>query len=107
EVAQIREAVTVAEQAFAAFRALLRSDDTEKELCDALEGYVRRFGGTCTSFPSIVAAGARAALPHAPPTGRTVGESELLLVDWGASGRFYKSDLTRVLLPRKNRAFAR
>ena len=28
-------------------------------------------------------------------------EAELLLVDWGASGRFYKSDLTRVLVPRK------
>jgi Xaa-Pro aminopeptidase len=36
-----------------------------------------------------------------------VAESELLLVDWGASGRFYKSDLTRVLVPRKNAAGVR
>ncbi len=28
-------------------------------------------------------------------------ESELLLVDWGASARYYKSDLTRVLATRK------
>ena len=46
---------------------------------------------------SLGMVGERAALPHAPPTGKTVAESELLLVDWGASGRFYKSDLTRTL----------
>src|SRR5262249_398882 len=57
-------------------------------------------GGTGTSFPSIVAVGDRAALPHAPPTDRTVAEGELLLVDWGASGHFYKSDLTRTFATR-------
>jgi Xaa-Pro aminopeptidase len=101
EIAEIREAIHIAERAFAMFRAMLEPDQTEKELSDALEGYVRRAGGRCTSFPSIVAVGARAALPHAPPSEHRVCESELLLVDWGASGRFYKSDLTRVLLPRK------
>jgi Xaa-Pro aminopeptidase len=102
EVGQIRQAIRIAERAFAMFRALLRPADTEKELCDALEGYVRRAGGTGTSFPPIVAAGERAALPHAPPTDRPVGEAVLLLVDWGASGAFYKSDLTRVLVPHNN-----
>jgi Xaa-Pro aminopeptidase len=97
EVDQIREAIAIAERAFTVFRALLRPDDREKDLCDALEGYVRRAGGRGTSFPPIVAVGERAALPHAPPTTRAVGEAELLLVDWGASGRFYQSDLTRVL----------
>src|SRR5262249_50279529 len=65
------------------------------------EGYVRRAGAVGTSFPSIVAVGERAALPHAPPTGKAVGEADLVLVDWGASGRFYKSDLTRVLATRR------
>jgi Xaa-Pro aminopeptidase len=107
EIAQIREAVSFAERAFAMFRAMLRPEDREKDLADALEMYVRRAGGRCTSFPSIVAVGSRAALPHAPPTRRQVSEAELLLVDWGASGAFYKSDLTRVLLPRTNSAFSR
>ena len=106
EIEQIREAIRIAERAFEAFRAMLRPEDTEKELADRLEEYIRRFGGTSSSFPSIVAAGDRAALPHAPPTGRQVGEADLLLVDWGASGRFYKSDLTRVLVTRKNSAFS-
>jgi Xaa-Pro aminopeptidase len=102
EVGQIREAIRIAERAFAMFRAMLEPDSTEKALSDAMEGYVRRAGGRCTSFPSIVAVGERAALPHAPPTAKRVTEAGLLLVDWGASGRFYKSDLTRVLATRKN-----
>jgi Xaa-Pro aminopeptidase len=35
-----------------------------------------------------------------------VSEGNLLLIDWGASGRFYKSDLTRVLIPRNHSTFA-
>jgi len=101
EVEQIREAIRFAERAFDMFRAMLRPDDNEKDLSDALEMYVRRAGGRCTSFPTIVAVGPRAALPHCPPSRHYVREAELLLVDWGASGRFYKSDLTRVLVPRK------
>jgi Xaa-Pro aminopeptidase len=102
EVSQIREAIHIAERAFAMFRAMLEPECTEKALSDALENYVRRAGGRCTSFPSIVAVGERAALPHAPPTAKRVEEANLLLVDWGACGRFYKSDLTRVLVTRKN-----
>jgi Xaa-Pro aminopeptidase len=104
EVEQIRQAIRFAEKAFAMFRAMLRERDTEKELADNLEHYVRRAGAASTAFPSIVAVGPRAALPHAPPTARRVEESPLLLVDWGASGPFYKSDLTRVLLTHNNSA---
>jgi Xaa-Pro aminopeptidase len=101
EVGQIREAIGMAERAFTVLRALLRPEDREKDLCDALDGYLRRAGAQGASFPPIVAVGPRAALPHAPPTEHAVAEGELLLVDWGASGRFYKSDLTRVLATRK------
>jgi Xaa-Pro aminopeptidase len=100
EIAAIREAVAMAEQAFIAFRATLRLNDTEKDLVDAMEAYARRVGGKSTAFPPIVAVAERAALPHAQPTDRTVGSGELLLVDWGVNGPFYKSDLTRTLAMR-------
>src|SRR5262249_11414508 len=106
EVEEIREAIRFAERAFAMFRGMLQPEDCEKDLADAMEMYVRRAGGRCTSFPSIIAVGPRAALPHAPPTRHHVREAELLLVDWGASGRFYKSDLTRVLVPRTTSRFS-
>jgi Xaa-Pro aminopeptidase len=107
EIEQIRQAVRMAQQAFAMFRAMLRPEDREKDLHDAMEYYIRRAGGRCTSFPSIVAVGDRAALPHAPPSYHRVADADLLLVDWGASGAFYKSDLTRVLITHKNSAFCR
>jgi Xaa-Pro aminopeptidase len=105
ELQEIRQAITIAEKAFTVLCALIGPDDTEQELCDALESYLRKAGGKGASFPSIIASGARAALPHAPPTGQRVGEAELLLIDWGAAGRFYKSDLTRVVDTRRNGSF--
>jgi Xaa-Pro aminopeptidase len=101
EVRQIREAIAIAERAFVMFRAMLRPDDREKDLADRLEDLVRRSGGCSTSFPSIVAVGARAAMPHAPPTNCRVEDGGLLLLDWGARGAYYNSDLTRVVATRK------
>ncbi len=70
EVAAIREAIRYAEKGFAAFRAQAAPDDTEKDLADRLEYFMRRAGAQGPAFPSIVAVGPRAALPHAPPTGK-------------------------------------
>jgi Xaa-Pro aminopeptidase len=96
EIAQIREAVRVAERAFRMFVATIREADTEKDMADAIEGYVRRAGGRGSAFPPIVAVGERGALPHAPPTARALGDGSKVLVDWGAD-LGYKSDLTRTL----------
>jgi Xaa-Pro aminopeptidase len=96
ETEKIRESVRVAERAFRMFTATLRESDTEKDMVDALENYVRRSGARGTSFPPIVAVGERGALPHAPPTGKQLVEGSKLLIDWGAD-MTYKSDLTRTL----------
>jgi Xaa-Pro aminopeptidase len=110
EIEQIREAIVIAGRAFTMLRVMLSPKDTEKELADALDGYIRRAGGRGSAFPPIVAAGERSALPHCPPTDRSVAESNFLLVDWGAQGRLYQSDLTRVIrmpAPRSTRSRAK
>ena len=96
ELEHIRRAVAVAERAFKMFVALLRDTDTEKELADAMDNYLRRAGAVGSAFPPIVAVGDRGALPHAKPTSVMVGQGSKLLVDWGAD-LGYKSDLTRTL----------
>jgi Xaa-Pro aminopeptidase len=102
EIAAIREAVWCAERAFTMMRAGLRDGESEKDVADALEGYLRRCGATGASFPPIVAVGERSALPHArPTTTHRIGEGDFVLFDWGATGRPYKSDLTRVLVTGK------
>jgi Xaa-Pro aminopeptidase len=97
EVAAIRRAIRVAEQGFAALRATMRPTDTEKELGDLLDSYVRRAGGDGMAFPPIVGVGDRSALPHSTLSHRRLDESPFVLVDWGARAGLYHSDLTRVL----------
>ncbi len=102
EVDAIRRAIDQAERAFALFLGSLSGGDSEKQAADALEGFLRRCGASAAAFPPIVAAGPRAALPHARPTEEAkVGDSDFLLIDWGASAGPYKSDLTRVLVTGK------
>jgi Xaa-Pro aminopeptidase len=100
EIAEIRRAIDQAERAFAVLRASLRPEQTEKEVADNLEHQMRQFGAKGASFQSIIAVGPRAALPHARPTGKRIGEADFVLIDWGADS-LYKSDLTRVLVTGK------
>lgn len=101
EIEAIRVAVDVAQRAFAVIRASLRGERTEKEVADELEYQIRTFGGTCSSFPSIIGVGPRAALPHGRPSEKKISEAEFVLIDWGARVGQYVSDLTRVLVTGK------
>jgi Xaa-Pro aminopeptidase len=102
EIAAIREAVDYAQRAFLKLRGSLVAGETEKEVADRLEAFLREFGATGSSFPPIVAVGRRAALPHARPTDETrIGDDDFVLFDWGATGRPYKSDLTRMVVTGK------
>jgi len=102
EIAEIREAIRLAERGYDYFRAVLTPGKTERQLAAELEFALRQQGAQGLSFPAIVAVGDRAALPHYRPGNRLVSESPWLLLDWGArthSG--YCSDLTRMLLTGK------
>lgn len=97
EVERIRDSVKVAERAYRMFVATLREADTEKDMVDTLDGYLRRAGARGSAFPPIVAVGERGALPHATPTtDRILGDSSKLLIDFGAD-LVYKSDITRTI----------
>lgn len=102
ELQQIRDAVEMAERGIGVVRAGLRQEQTEKDVRYVLEAAMRSFGATGPGFEPIVGVGPTAALPHAHAGDRRVGESSVLLIDWGAetpSG--YRSDLTRVFFTGK------
>lgn len=101
EVAEIRKAVYQAERGFGVLRASLRPERTEREVAFELEDQMRKYGAKGASFTPIIAVGERAALPHARPTDKRIGDGDFVLVDWGADGGLYKSDLTRVLVTAK------
>jgi len=98
EIQTIRESAKIARNAFHAIRAQLTPDWTEKQIADELEFAMRRLGARDASFPTIVAVGPRAALPHCVPGTHRVSEAGSLLIDWGAKFKGYASDLTRVLI---------
>ena len=101
EVETIIRAGRVATEAFRRTIRRLRPGMTELELAALLEYEMMRGGASGPSFPTIVAEGPRAALPHARPTNRRIRVGSLVLIDWGARLGHYCSDLTRVVFVRR------
>ena len=102
ELAEIRDAIRLAEKGFGTLRATLRPELTELEVAHDLEHAIRKFGSPGVSFPPIVGVGPNGALPHGRPSHARISDADSLLVDWGAiSPGGYRSDLTRVLVTGK------
>jgi Xaa-Pro aminopeptidase len=99
ELADIRMAIVQAERGFQLLKASLEPQMTEQQAANELERAMRHFGAKQAGFDTIIAVGPRAALPHARPTFARIGESDFLLVDWGAKTvTGYHSDLTRMVV---------
>jgi len=97
EIDATRNALNLAEKAFAQLRSTLKIGMSEREAAWKLEQQVRSAGAQALSFPSIVASGPNAALPHAIPGDRRFKASETILFDWGARLSHYCSDISRTL----------
>jgi Xaa-Pro aminopeptidase len=98
EVALIQEAVHVAERALELTIAQVKAGQTELEIAGLLEAALRQAGSDGYPFPSIVASGPNAALPHARPGPRRVETGDFLLIDFGARVGGYCSDITRTFV---------
>jgi Xaa-Pro aminopeptidase len=95
ELDRIRAAAQLADEAL---RGVLEGGlrgRTELEVAIDLELRMRRLGADAPSFPSIVAAGPHAALPHAEPRDEPIPPDTLVTIDWGALHEGYCSDCTR------------
>jgi Xaa-Pro aminopeptidase len=95
EIDRIRASAELADEAL---RGVLEAGvvhRTERDVAIELELRMRRLGAQAPSFPSIVAAGAQGALPHAEPRAREIHKDVLLTIDWGALHEGYCSDCTR------------
>lgn len=75
----------------------IRPGVRELEVAAEIEYAIKRSGGSGTSFETIVASGLRSAWPHAHPTTKKLGKSELVVLDQGAILGGYCSDLTRTV----------
>lgn len=98
ELARIRAAVDAAEKALDCTLHKVRAGMTELQVAGMLESALRQAGSDGYPFPSIVASGPNAALPHARPTSRTIVPGDFLLIDFGARVGGYCSDITRTFV---------
>jgi Xaa-Pro aminopeptidase len=98
EIAALRDAARVAGAALARAVADIRVALSELEVAALLEGALRREGSVAHPFPTIVASGPRAALPHARTSARRVAAGEWLLLDFGAEVGGYCADVTRTFV---------
>jgi Xaa-Pro aminopeptidase len=95
EIARIRAASELADEALEAVLEAGLAGRSEREVALELEVEMRRRGAEGPSFPTIVAAGAHAALPHAQPRDAEISPDVLVTIDWGALHEGYCSDCTR------------
>ena len=97
EIAAIRRATEITEEALAQVLQDLRLGQTEAEIAWRLECEMRTRGAEGLAFDLIVSAGENSALPHHRPDSRSIQASDLLLFDIGAKFDGYCSDMTRVV----------
>ncbi len=95
ELALIRRAAAITDQAIALIPRLARPGVTERWLAWQLEREVRELGADGVAFDIIVASGPNAALPHHHPGDRELQAGDAIVVDMGALVDGYHSDLTR------------
>ena len=95
EINLIRGASELADEALRQVLEQGLTGRTERDVAIELELRMRRLGAEGPSFPSIVAAGPHAALPHAAPRAKEIPPDVLVTIDWGALHEGYCSDCTR------------
>lgn len=97
EVERIRRAVELNSRAFDVACGEVRSGWTETRFAAEIEYQMRLLGASKPAFDTIVAGGARSALPHASPQRIALERNAPIVVDQGAILDDYVSDMTRLV----------
>jgi Xaa-Pro dipeptidase len=96
EIAAMRKAVAIAQQALLATLPSVKVGVTEKQIAAELTLQLLRAGSEPEfPFSPIVSGGPNSANGHAVPSERALQNGDLLVIDWGAIYDGYVSDLTR------------
>jgi Xaa-Pro aminopeptidase len=98
EIAILRQAIAITDEAFMQVRANLRPEMTERQVAWQLELAMRERGAEGVSFTFIVAAGPNGASPHARSGDAELGVGRPIVIDCGALYQGYHADMTRTLI---------
>ena len=97
ELARMRQAQRITDEAFQAILNFIRPGQTEREVAARLVYELLRRGGERVSFDPIVAAGANGSKPHAVPGDTVIQPGMFVTMDFGCVYEGYCSDMTRTV----------
>jgi Xaa-Pro aminopeptidase len=97
ELTKIRAAVALGAKLFESAVAVLRPGVKEVEVAAEMEHAARRGGAEEMSFPTIIASGARSALPHGRASEQSIERGAFVVCDFGVILSGYCSDQTRTV----------
>jgi len=98
EVALMRKAGELTSEGMKTAYEALTPGMKEYEVAAEIEYAMRKRGSYGTAFETSVASGPRSAFPHGGCSDREIREGDLVVVDFGATYKFYRSDMTRTLV---------
>jgi len=96
EIDSIKNACAIGDKAFLYICNRIKAGMTEKEIAFLLETFIRKNKAE-PSFPSIVAFGANAAIPHHKTGNSKLTANNFILLDFGVNYENYCSDMTRTI----------
>lgn len=97
EIAQLRTACRITDEAFEAVLGKIHAGISELEIAAELEKEMR-LRGADGSNKTIVAAGLHSAKPHHWPTDYLLREGDFVTMDYGCTYNGYHSDMTRTVV---------
>jgi len=97
EIATIREAIRISEEALQATLDQVRSGQTEMEVQNLLHIELLHKGAHGMGFDPLILSGPRAALPHATAADRILQSGDCLIIDFGGKIGGYTADITRTV----------
>ncbi|MGO1421312.1 MAG: M24 family metallopeptidase, partial [Staphylococcus equorum] len=95
EIKLIQKAAEIVDETYEYILTVAKAGMTEQQLKAKLESKMLELGSEGTSFDTIVASGARGALPHGVASEKVINQGELITLDFGAYYKGYSSDITR------------
>jgi Xaa-Pro aminopeptidase len=97
EIEKLARVLRITDEALAMVEPTIVAGESEKAVGWRIEQAFRELGADGPAFPTIVASGPNAALPHHPTGDRIIQEGEPIVIDMGAYIDGYCGDLTRTL----------
>jgi Xaa-Pro dipeptidase len=98
EIELMRKAAELTSEGMRVAYETVASGVREYEVAAEIEYAMRKLGSSGTAFETIVASGSCSAFPHGGCSEREIRKGDLVVVDVGATYKFYRSDMTRTLV---------